>query len=663
MSNLLEKASIITTPTAYSEGKLHSVKGGIDADFDFTRGSSATRVNSQGLIENVQILSGNLVQNGDFSQTGSELVTNGAFDADSDWTATYNELQSSIIISNNQLSFTSTVAYGFAKQEINVTSGKTYKMLVDIDNFSGSIRMFSESGNDSKIITSTGLIEFYFVPNANTTLIGFSANNDIGASVVVNSISVKEVGQNWSFGTGWSMGDGVVSLNSPTGNLDQSLSTSSGSKYRVTFTISNYVSGDVRWRFTGTSNENGTLRSANGTYTEEITLTNNQSVLRFPSTAGVMDIDNISIIEITDDTNLPRIDYTGGTGHILLEPQSTNVTTNSEQPSTWHSNNNVTITTNATTSPDGTTNSSLVVVNGSSGAVHTRNICSFPSGSGTQTVTLSCFLKYYNNQFVALKSTFFTGSPANNERSFFNIQNGVLGTVGSNHTAKMENYGDGWYRCSITFDIDKDQDTAGYIQVEPMNGDNTSTFAAIGQGFYAFGSQGEELSFMTSYIPVPTNNSVTRSRDEASNAGSSDLINSTEGVLYAEISALADDGTFRVISLDSGDNTNTVKLGYRSTSNAIYYEVRSGNVSQAFQIYTTTDVKQFHKVAVLYQQNNFKLFINGVNVLSDTSGITPVGLNNISFDVNSGAPFYGKVKSVAVFKEALTDAQLTCLTT
>ena len=39
MSNLLQKASIITTPTAYSEGKLHSVKGGIDSDFNFSRGS------------------------------------------------------------------------------------------------------------------------------------------------------------------------------------------------------------------------------------------------------------------------------------------------------------------------------------------------------------------------------------------------------------------------------------------------------------------------------------------------------------------------------------------------------------------------------------------------------------------------------------------------
>ena len=56
-----------------------SLKEVIDADFDFTRGSSATRVNEQGLIQDVQILSGELVQNGDFEQIGSELVTNGDY--------------------------------------------------------------------------------------------------------------------------------------------------------------------------------------------------------------------------------------------------------------------------------------------------------------------------------------------------------------------------------------------------------------------------------------------------------------------------------------------------------------------------------------------------------------------------------------------------------
>ena len=70
--NLLEKATTITTATAYDNGKLHSVKGGSVADFDVVRGSAATRVNAEGLIEDISILSG-------------ELVTNGDFATDSDW--------------------------------------------------------------------------------------------------------------------------------------------------------------------------------------------------------------------------------------------------------------------------------------------------------------------------------------------------------------------------------------------------------------------------------------------------------------------------------------------------------------------------------------------------------------------------------------------------
>jgi len=51
--SLLQKATIITTPTAHSNGVLHSIKGGSVADFDVVRGSAATRVNAEGLIEDV----------------------------------------------------------------------------------------------------------------------------------------------------------------------------------------------------------------------------------------------------------------------------------------------------------------------------------------------------------------------------------------------------------------------------------------------------------------------------------------------------------------------------------------------------------------------------------------------------------------------------------
>ena len=76
-----------------------SVKEDLSGDFQFSRNSAATRVNAQGLVENVQIISPELVSNGNFSQIGteevlngnfsqegSELITNGDFATDSDWT-------------------------------------------------------------------------------------------------------------------------------------------------------------------------------------------------------------------------------------------------------------------------------------------------------------------------------------------------------------------------------------------------------------------------------------------------------------------------------------------------------------------------------------------------------------------------------------------------
>ena len=54
-----------------------------------------------------------------------------------------------------------------------------------------------------------------------------------------------------------------------------------------------------------------------------------------------------------------------------------------------------------------------------------------------------------------------------------------------------------------------------------------------------WGLQLEGLSYATSYIPTLTGSTETRATETATGAGSADLINSTEGVLYAEIAALA----------------------------------------------------------------------------------------------------------------------------
>jgi hypothetical protein len=55
MANLLEKASIVLTPTGYSEDVIHNVKPSESpfGDMTFDRNSSSTKVNAQGLVETV----------------------------------------------------------------------------------------------------------------------------------------------------------------------------------------------------------------------------------------------------------------------------------------------------------------------------------------------------------------------------------------------------------------------------------------------------------------------------------------------------------------------------------------------------------------------------------------------------------------------------------
>jgi hypothetical protein len=176
----------------------------------------------------------------------------------------------------------------------------------------------------------------------------------------------------------------------------------------------------------------------------------------------------------------------------------------------------------------------------------------------------------------------------------------------------------------------------------------------------------ENLPYATSYIP--TNGATsTRLQDIANNSGNSSLINSTEGVFYAEIAALANDGTKREISINNGTTTDRVQILLNPASNelAIFYKAQNG-ATQFTLSETLTDITQFNKIAFKWKANDFALWINGTETDTISSGVTSNAnaLTKIDFDqFNGGAKFYGKTKALAVYKEALTDAELQSLTT
>jgi hypothetical protein len=135
-------------------------------------------------------------------------------------------------------------------------------------------------------------------------------------------------------------------------------------------------------------------------------------------------------------------------------------------------------------------------------------------------------------------------------------------------------------------------------------------------------------------------------------------------VLYAEIAALANDNIGRKITLNNGSNSQVVVLEYTSTSNQIRVFVSNGSL-QFNEFITISDLTEFNKIAIKYKENNFSLYVNGIEVATDTSGTTfPIGtLTNVNFDDGSGnADFYGKTKNLKVFKRAMSDGELYLLT-
>lgn len=118
----------------------------------------------------------------------------------------------------------------------------------------------------------------------------------LGAELVANGGFSS--GASWTTGTDWSIGAGVATKVAGAGatDLSQAISLTAGYVYRVVFTVSGYSAGTVTPTFTGGSTVTGTARSADGTYTEDLTaVTGNTTLVLTGNAAGAFNIDNVSV--------------------------------------------------------------------------------------------------------------------------------------------------------------------------------------------------------------------------------------------------------------------------------------------------------------------------------------------------------------------------------
>ena len=340
-----------------------------------------------------------------------------------------------------------------------------------------------------------------------------------------------------------------------------------------------------------------------------------------------------------------------GCPHLLLEPARTNLVQYSEDfsQSYWTKSGSSIVSNNAI-SPDGSLNASKLVENTSNSAHRIFN------GSGLSVsgnVSMSVFAKKGGRNFIRLTNNNIAGA-------FFDLNNGVVLGVSSGITAKIEDFGNDWYRCSITQTGVANERLIVYLS---NNGIDTSYQGDGESGVYLWGAMLEVGSFPTSYIKTNgESGGVTRAAETCNGSGNAATFNDSEGVLMAEISALADDAdTFRWINLSNGLTSNRVAFYYRPDINQLTYLITSNGVAQVFSTVTLSSASSFNKILAKYKQNDFSLWINGYELITDTSGNVPVGLNELSFDnAVGGDNFYGKTKQLQYFDT--TDIDLEQLT-
>ena len=710
--SLLQKASIITTPTAYAEDYLYSIKPAYDL--------------------------------------GSELVVNGDGSSTTGWSLAY--ANTTLSINNNNLRATANAsgAYGLS-QSLSLNTSKKYIITADInvDNASGgtgNLRIATNvqlGTNVTTLSTATGITTTTFTPTASTMYIGIVDTASSSSNYVeISNISVKEVtdadfdfdrnstgtrvnedyliedvpynlvSQSNQFDTTWTLFHGgtvtggqpdkdygnnawklnavstqsfsgihqartftgvtTASIFAKAGTLSHlGIVNFNGTGFAVWFNLSN---GTIGTKDASVSNANmqnlgdGWYRCS---FTQDVSaagyfqLKPSDGELTPSTTSGFVYIQDAQLVKgdqpkdylkTTDRLDIPRIDYTNGEPSILLEPSRSNIIIYSQDYTQWSSSLSPTVTSNFAISPEGITNADKIT------ASHNNSSKFIGFTLATSTVhTASVFLKNIDSTQTRIEVYAASWSYPNFEISW----NGYIpSTLSSNNVSNIQyqEYTNNWWRVSYQFTTDSSITSYNtYIYPDRVN---------ASKSILAFGSQLEAGNNATSLIHT-SGSTATRSKDSFPNPlGANGTPTGNKAVIYLEIASTPTtplpqknfigfvNGTTNQYGLYHWGSTDSNKFGF-NTWNGDAYGITGAD-------YLING--EFNKIAGLFDFTNFtnnKLYINGKKqsisqVRNTTVQRSAAGLGITAPTANQDP--VGNYKCVMMFDEELTDEELEKLT-
>jgi len=363
-------------------------------------------------------------------------------------------------------------------------------------------------------------------------------------------------------------------------------------------------------------------------------------------------------VDGTSVPNLPRIDYSGTEGALLLEPQRTNSLTYSEQfdNADWVKTGGVSFTANYGISPDGYQNADLLYPN--STGVNRESYKAYGYSSGLN-YSFSVYAKAGGLNWVFIGTDYIGGGKG----AWFNLSTGVVGTQTSGYTATIENAGNGYYRCIVSYNQSV---ASNYYTVILTDADNSFSVTKNGtDGILIWGAQVEQGAYATSYIPTLAS-SVTRVADEASKTGVSNLIGQTEGTLFADFEIDGDLNATRIVFIVSSVGAADFVVFFIS-GGLLYARMRATSGGALIDVTKSGFTIGRHKVAVGYAANDLTLYLDGVFVGQNTSAsvafTSPLSVMDVGQNTAAINQLGGEISQALLFKTRLTNDKLAALTT
>ena len=229
---------------------------------------------------------------------------------------------------------------------------------------------------------------------------------------------------------------------------------------------------------------------------------------------------------------------------------------------------------------------------------------------------VSCFAKQGPGDYLLA----FRGSGIGGDAPRFNLATGTIDNEGASSAwsdTKIEDVGNGWYRCSS---IGNPNSTTP-LRFQISRSDGAHSFAGDGtSGLYIWGCQIEQASFPTSYIKT-TGSTVTRSADVASIPVADFGFNADAGSLLAEAKLLIKDISYKTVANLNTNGSNRIRLISSGTVDIIQAEITDGGVTQVSISESITEGSAF-KGIITYKENNSSSSVNGSVEAIDTARST-----------------------------------------